>query len=136
MPSATVIVQEACGLGIGRRLPSRAGIATSTRHCRQAPTGSSSGWSQNRGISMPTCSAARMTSVPLGTVTSDAVDGQRDQVRRARRPASRPESSCGHQAVTVSLRLANSVEAAGSNGQPPSVEVREVLVAEVLDAEL
>ena len=41
MPSLTVVVQLASGL----RWPS-----TSTRHCRQAPTGSSSGWSQNRGI--------------------------------------------------------------------------------------
>ena len=38
MPSATVWVQAACGLGIGRPP-----ISTSTRHCRQAPTGSSSG---------------------------------------------------------------------------------------------
>ncbi len=69
MPSATVMVHEACGLGIGRSWPSGPGIATSTRHCRQAPTGSSSGWSQNRGIWMPACSAARMMSVPLGTDT-------------------------------------------------------------------
>ncbi len=38
IPSATVWVQAACGLGIGRPP-----ISTSTRHCRQAPTGSSSG---------------------------------------------------------------------------------------------
>ena len=69
MPSDTVIVHEACGFGMGRTLPSRSGIATSTRHWRHAPTGSSSGWSQKRGISMPTVSAARMTSVPLGTLT-------------------------------------------------------------------
>ena len=61
MPSATVWVQEATGL----RWPS-----TSTRHCRQAPAGASSGWSQNRGISMPICSATRMSSAPLGAVTS------------------------------------------------------------------
>src|SRR5688572_13211873 len=61
MPSVTGMVQEATGL----RWPS-----TSTRHCRQAPTGSSSGWSQNRGIWTPICSAARMISVPLGTATS------------------------------------------------------------------
>ena len=85
----TSIVQEACGLGIGRRLPSGPGVATSTRHWRQAPTGSSSGWSQNRGIWMPTCSAARMTRVPLGTLMLDAVDGQGDQldVRRDLRVA-------------------------------------------------
>src|ERR1700741_732546 len=50
---------------IGLRFPS-----TSTRHCRQAPTGSSSGWSQNRGIWMPINSAARITKVPLGTLIS------------------------------------------------------------------
>ena len=57
-----------------------AGPSTSTRHCRQAPTGSSSGWSQNRGIWMPSSSAARITSVPLGTWTSNAVDGDVDEV--------------------------------------------------------
>src|SRR5829696_6005651 len=61
MPSETVVVQEATGLG----WPS-----TSTRHWRQAPTGSSSGWSQNRGTWMPISSAARMTRVPFGTCTS------------------------------------------------------------------
>src|SRR4051794_20732784 len=67
IPGATSSVQEACGLGIGRPLPA-SGI--STRHCRQAPTGSSSGWSQNRGISVPISSAARITRVPFGTLTS------------------------------------------------------------------
>lgn len=61
MPSVQVMVQEAIGL----RWPS-----TSTMHWRQAPAGSSSGWSQKRGISMPRSSAARMTSVPLGTEIS------------------------------------------------------------------
>ncbi len=61
MPSVQVVVQEAGGLG----WPS-----ICTRHCRQAPIGSSSGWSQNRGIWIPSSSAARMTSVPLGTVIS------------------------------------------------------------------
>ena len=54
-------VHEATGL----RWPS-----TSTRHCRQAPAGASSGWSQNRGIAMPSCSATRMTSAPFGASTS------------------------------------------------------------------
>ncbi len=58
MPSVQVMVQEATGL----RWPS-----ISTMHWRQAPAGSSSGWSQNRGISMPRSSAARITRVPLGT---------------------------------------------------------------------
>src|ERR671917_1833120 len=61
IPSVTGMVQDATGL----RWPS-----TSTRHCRQAPTGSSSGWSQKPGVCTPVCSAARMISVPLGTATS------------------------------------------------------------------
>ena len=76
MPSATGRVHEACGFTrpggpiIVFSSPSRSGIATSTRHWRQAPTGASSGWSQKRGIWTPICSAARITSVPLGTLTS------------------------------------------------------------------
>ncbi len=59
MPSVQTVVQEASGL----RWPSM-----STRHCLQAPIGSSSGWSQNLGMVIPIISAARMTSVPLGTL--------------------------------------------------------------------
>ncbi len=66
IPSATGIVQEGCGLGKPRPLPA-SGI--STRHCLQAPAGSSSGWSQNLGMAVPICSAARMMRVPLGTLT-------------------------------------------------------------------
>ena len=73
MPSATVWVQEATGL----RWPS-----TSTRHCRQAPAGASSGWSQNRGIAMPIRSATRMTSSPFSRGHLDAVD--RSSVTRRR----------------------------------------------------
>ena len=62
MPSVQVVVHEASGL----RWPS-----TSTRHWRQAPIGSSSGWSQNRGIWMPSISAALITRVPLGTRISN-----------------------------------------------------------------
>ena len=58
MPSDSTCAQAGCGLG----MPS-----TSMRQARQAATGSSSGWSQKRGTSMPSCSAARMTRVPLGT---------------------------------------------------------------------
>ena len=61
MPLVHTVVQEAIGL----RWPS-----TSTRHWRQAPIGSSSGWSQNRGIWMPSSSAARITRVPFGTAIS------------------------------------------------------------------
>ncbi len=61
MSSVATVVHDASGL----RCPS-----TSTRHCRQAPTGSSSGWSQNRGIWIPISSAARITNVPLGTLIS------------------------------------------------------------------
>src|SRR5271170_4902274 len=61
MSSVTGMVHDAIGL----RWPS-----ISTRHWRQAPTGSNSGWSQNRGISTPINSAARITKVPLGTLIS------------------------------------------------------------------
>ena len=74
MSGVTVMVHDAIGL----RWPS-----TSTRHCRQAPTGSSSGWSQNRGICTPINSAARITNVPLGTDDLDVVDGQGDHLDRA-----------------------------------------------------
>ncbi len=67
MPGITVVVQDAAGLGMPRPLPMS---VTSTRHWRQAPAGSSSGWSQKRGIWMPSCSAARISSVPLGTEIS------------------------------------------------------------------
>ena len=67
MPGAHSRVQDACGLGIPRPLPMS---GTSTRHWRHAPTGSSNGWSQNRGIAMPISSAARMARVPFGTCTS------------------------------------------------------------------
>jgi len=70
MPGLTSMAQEAWGLGILRMVPSRSGVATSTRHCRQAPAGLRRGWSQKRGISMPAASAARMMRVPLGTRTS------------------------------------------------------------------
>src|SRR5689334_18392161 len=61
MPSVQSMVHEAIGL----RWPS-----TSTRHWRQAPILSSSGWSQNRGIWMPSISAALITRVFLGTLIS------------------------------------------------------------------
>ena len=66
MPSATGSVQEAWGFGNGRPLPAS---GMSTRHWRHAPTGSRSGWSQNRGIWTPTSSAARISRVSLGTLT-------------------------------------------------------------------
>ena len=66
MPSATGMVQDAWGLGKPRPLPA-SGI--STRHWRQAPTGSRRGWSQKRGIAVPIISAARMIRVPFGTLT-------------------------------------------------------------------
>ena len=61
MPSETTWAQAGCGLGT----PS-----ISIRHARQAATGSSSGWSQKRGISIPSISAARITRVPAGTDTA------------------------------------------------------------------
>src|SRR6516165_7024771 len=62
MPSVQTVVHEASGF----RWPS-----ISTRHCRQAPIESSSGWSQNLGIWIPIISAARITSVPFGTLISN-----------------------------------------------------------------
>ena len=100
MPSATVWVQEACGLGIGRPP-----ISTSTRHCRQAPTGSSSGWSQNRGMAVPIRSAARMTSSPFGasTVTPSMVSRTCLPARRqfASRPLHAPGAGCRRHSLLV-----------------------------------
>ena len=45
------------------------GPEISTRHMRQQATGSSLGWLQKTGISMPSLAAASTTSVPLGTET-------------------------------------------------------------------
>ena len=61
MPSESTCAHAGCGLGT----PS-----ISIKHARQAATGARSGWSQKRGISMPICSAARITRVPLGTSIS------------------------------------------------------------------
>src|SRR3954451_8109637 len=123
MPSATAWVQEATGL----RWPS-----TSTRHCRHAPAGASSGWSQNRGIAMPIRSATRMTSSPFSAVTSTP----------------------SMVSVTTSVRFATSVTGAllrwrprrrsslplvrsnqGLGGQPrggPALDVVQVVLAEEL----
>ena len=70
--------------------------ATSTRHWRQAPTGASSGWSQNRGICTPICSAARITRVSLGTLTSTSsmVRVTRSAFSTAPRPAGWWRGSC------------------------------------------
>ena len=70
MPSATGRVQDACGFGKPRPLPAS---GTSTRHWRQAPTGASSGWSQNRGI----CDADL-----LGRADDQGVLGDADLRRR------------------------------------------------------
>ena len=107
MPGITVTAQAGCGLGIPRPLPAS---GTSTRHWRQAATGSSSGWSQNRGIWMPSSSAARMISVPLGTLISKP-----SIVTETR--SSRFSTSV--LSVTVTISPAQTVEAASSNGQAP-----------------
>jgi len=82
IPSVQVVVHDAIGL---------AWPSTSTRHWRQAPTGSSSGWSQNRGIWIPSSSAARITSMPLGTVISKP---SMVTVTRCSTGASAPVSAC------------------------------------------
>src|SRR6478735_3453795 len=91
---------------------------TSTRHCRHAPAGSSSGWSQKRGIEMPSCSAARMSSVPFGTEIS------KPSIVTVTR------SSLFSTAVK-SVRSNQSAVLAARATLPAAV--REVFVAEVLD---
>src|SRR5512138_1041171 len=80
-PSSTLLVQPVSSLGrnwifgspfsitnspVAR---SRTGRPISTRHMRHMPTGSSLGWWQKTGISMPTVLAASTTLSPSGTVT-------------------------------------------------------------------
>ena len=92
--------------------------SVSTRHCRQAPTGSSSGWSQKRGI----CDAEL-----LGGADDQRALGHRTSkpsmvmVTRSTRTGLEPPT--GLDVVTVIGRCrspAKTVEAAGSNGQPPA----------------
>ena len=90
MPSATVIVQLACGLGIGRPP-----ISTSTRHWRHAPAGSSSGWSQKRGTMIPSRSQVRMSSSPLGASTS------RPSIVRRTWPSGTGRASCFSSGASV-----------------------------------
>src|SRR6201985_3277073 len=120
--SVATVVHDAMGL----RCPS-----TSTRHCRQAPTGSNSGWSQNRGIWMPINSAARITRVPLGTLisvpsmVSDTMSGGR---------TSSPVSVLAALVMgrsTLSVRGQHGVF--GVERAPTALDVSDVLVAEVLD---
>ena len=96
MPSVHAVMHEASGL----RWPS-----TSTRHWRQAPIGSSSGWSQNRGI----CDAEQ-----FGGPDDPRALGHRDL---------EPVDGDGHRALRGLHRHVwlQTVEAAGSNGQPPSL---------------
>ncbi len=127
MSSVTVMVHEAIGL----RWPS-----TSTRHCRQAPTGSSSGWSQNRGIWMPISSAARITSVPLGTLSwwssmvrrrPSSVVGSRPAAGRRSRGPSPSSRQLLHRAGPTQHRGVRVERAAAV------ARCAHVLVAEVLD---
>ncbi len=120
MPSVQAVVQEASGFG----WPS-----TSTRHCRQAPTGSSSGWSQNRGIWMPSSSAARMISVPLGTRDLEAVDGDVDRRRHRRRLV----AGLGGGPSSRHSRVANSGRGGRVERAAAALLVLDVLVPEVLD---
>src|SRR4051794_35075916 len=131
MSGVTVVVQDAIGL----RWPS-----TSTRHCRHAPTGSSSGWSQKRGIWMPISSAARITSVPLGTLTS--IPSTEMVTRSSGLGAGGPPA--GVLVVTVMSAVRSCPGGSqgclrprggcrGVEGTAAVLEVREVLVAEVLE---
>ena len=109
MSAETVVVQAVTGL----RWPS-----TSTMHCRQAPMGSSSGWSQNRGIWMPICSAARMISVPFGTLTSmpSMVSVSRSSAGTGAPP---PEVRSGAMVISAPPPRRARYQPAAANGQPP-----------------
>src|SRR6266704_1240119 len=119
IPSVQVVVHEASGF---------AWPSTSTRHCRHAPTGSSSGWSQNRGIWIPTSSAARITSMPLGTVISRP---SMVTATRCSTGARAPVSVC---AVIRSLTSVGPGRGGGRiERAAAALEVLDVLVPEVLD---
>src|SRR5262252_6871462 len=119
IPSVQVVVHEASGFAC----PS-----TSTRHCRHAPTGSSSGWSQNRGIWIPSSSAARITSRPLGTLISKP---SMVTVTRCSTGASAPVSGC------AVIRSLTSVGPGGGGGgverAAAPLGMLDELVPEVLD---
>ena len=113
MPSATGSVHEACGLGKPRPLPAS---GMSTRHWRQAPTGSSSGWSQKRGICDADLLGGADDQRVLGDADLDAVDRQRDGL-----DLGGGLLGGGRHAVGSHACARRRVEAAGSNGQPPWV---------------
>ena len=101
-------MQEAGGLGC----PS-----TSTRHCRQAPTGSSSGWSQNRGIWMPEQLGGADHQRALGHGDLEPVDGDGDSVGWLGQCTA---GAAGRLVTVIGPTPGQSrVDAAGSNGQPP-----------------
>src|SRR3989440_1838455 len=116
MPSVQVVVHEASGLTCP---------VTSTRHCRHAPAGSSSGWSQNRGIWSPSSSAARITSVPLGTAISNP---SMMTVTPSVTGASAPDSFVSVMSLPSEQGGGGRVERAAA-----LLLVLEVLVPEVLD---
>src|SRR5579863_4050582 len=119
IPSVQVVVHDASGL---------AWPSTSTRHCRQAPTGSSNGWSQNRGIWIPSSSAARITSMPLGTLISKP---SMVTVTRCSTGARAPASVC---AVIRSLTSVGPYRRGGGiERAAAALEVLDELVPEVLD---
>ena len=64
---------------------------------------------------MPSCSAARITRVPLGTVISNpSMVTVTPSAGRATSPPAAPRGC-----TVIADSIANRVEAAGSNGQPP-----------------
>ncbi len=107
MPCATSIAHEGCGLGKPRPLPAS---GMSTRHWRQLAAGSSRGWSQKRGIWIPSSSAARMIIVPFGTLTW--------KPSMVSVTISTTARSSGWGCLDGHL-LPHTVASAGSNGQPP-----------------
>src|SRR5213080_968175 len=110
MPSATAWVQEATGL----RCPS-----TSTRHCRQAPAGASSGWSQKRGMAMPIRSATRITRSPFLACTST--------------PSMVSVTSSDLFATSVTSVRSHQVIGRGQQRRRPALDVVQVVLLEVLD---
>src|SRR5680860_1628193 len=117
-------------------------------HWRQAPMGSSRGWSQKRGMVIPSCSAARMTRVPLGTsIRRPSMVTATGSVRGAtsvmvaedlRSEEGAGGLGAGHRRRTVTTGVVGHHARVGCDGVGQAAVGHEVgeLVAEVLDGAL